>query len=144
MENAMYREWVPADKLVRSMVGFVTSLLAFVLFVITVFEISLALVITILVISFAFVGFLVRNYRSLGINMNIVNYGFHNRKRVHLTEIGSCKHIKASLEIWKCRYKMGINGSRDYTIFLGDAIKLNLQRGCLFLFSLHNPIRLAN
>jgi len=101
MENAVYREWVPAGKLMKSMCGLVFSLFALVLLVIIVFVISLVLVMaTIFVIPLAFVGFLFWNYRGLEITVNKqelqVNYGFLNRKKVPLSEIDSYKPTKAS------------------------------------------------
>jgi hypothetical protein len=147
MEDAVYIEWVPAGKLMKSMFGFAFSLFVLVLLVITVFEISLVLVMaTILAIPFAFVGFLFWNYRSLEIKVNKqelqVNYGFLNRKRVTLSEIDSYKPTKASF--WKyggvC-VRWGIDGSWAYTTSLGDAIKLNLRRGRPFVFPHTTPMR---
>lgn len=144
MEDAEYREWVPAGKLVKSAVGFVFSLLAFVLIVITVFETSPASVMAVvMLIPLAFVGLMFWNYRGLEIKVNKrelqVNYGF-NRKRVSLSEVDSCKPTKVSF--WNyggVGVRWGFDGSWAYTTSLGDAIRLKLRRGRPFVFSTHNP-----
>jgi uncharacterized protein YacL len=89
MEDAVYREWVPAGKLVKSAVGFVFSLLAFVLIVIAVFETSLALVMAVvMLIPLAFVGAIFWIYRGLEIKVKNrelqVNYGFNKKKGISL------------------------------------------------------------
>jgi len=145
MEDTVYKEWVPAGKLVKLLVGFVSLLFAFILLVVTVFEISLALVMAaILVPTLAFLGFLFWNYRGLEIKVNSnelqVDYGLFNRKRVSLSDIDSCEPTKASF--WKyggVGVRWGVDGSWAYTTSFGDAIKLNLQRGHPFVFSTNNP-----
>lgn len=145
MADIVYKEWVPAGKLVKLLVGFVSLVFAFILLVVTVFAISLALVMAaILVPTLAFIGFMFWNYRGLEIKMNSnelqVDYGLFNRKRVSLSDIDSCEHTKASF--WKyggVGVRCGVDGSRAYTTSFGDAIKLNLQRGHPFVFSTNNP-----
>lgn len=145
MADIVYKEWVPAGKLVKLLVGFVSLVSAFTLLVVTVFAISLALVMAaILVPTLAFIGFMFWNYRGLEIEMNSnelqVDYGLFNRKRVSLSDIDSCEPTKASF--WKyggVGVRCGVDGSRAYTTSFGDAIKLNLQRGHPFIFSTNNP-----
>jgi hypothetical protein len=144
LEDIVYREWVPAGKLVKSAVGFVFSLLAFVLIVIAVFETSLALVIAVvMLIPLAFVGAMFWIYRGLEIKVKKrelqVNYGF-NRKRISLSEVDSCKPTKVSFR----RYggvgvRWGFDGSWAYTTSLGDAVRLNLRKDRPFVFSTHKP-----
>jgi hypothetical protein len=144
MEDTVYREWVPAGKLVKSVFWFVFSVFALVLLVITISDFSLASVTaTVLVIPLAFVGLLFWIYRGLEIKVNKrelqVNYGF-NRKRVSLSEVDSCEPTKVSF--WRyggVGVRWGIDGSWAYTTSLGDAIRLKLQRGRPFVFSTHNP-----
>jgi heme/copper-type cytochrome/quinol oxidase subunit 4 len=148
LEDTLYREWVPAGKLVKSVVGFVFSLLAFVLIVIVVFETSLTLVMAVvMLIPLAFVGAMFWIYRGLEIKVNKrelqVNYGF-NRKRVSFSEVDSCKPTKVSF--WRyggVGVRWGFDGSWAYTTSLGEAIRLKLRRGRPFVFSTHNPNKIC-
>jgi uncharacterized membrane protein YdbT with pleckstrin-like domain len=150
MKNNVFREWVPAGRFVKFLVGFVSVLILFVL-LLTVgsgvaFQNPLWIGVTTSVLIF--VLFMFWNYRGIKIQVDeeklVVDYGLFNRKSIQLTSINSCETVKASFK----RYggvgvRLSIDGSWAYTTSFGNAVKIVPKKGRTFIFSSSNPKKIC-
>ena len=88
----------------------------------------------------AFVVFLFWNYRQIEISLSTkelkVRYGLFNEKLIELNNIIFCGSIKASFGRYMgIGVRWGIDGSQAYTTSFGDAVKIILSTGDVFVFS---------
>lgn len=145
MRRVIYREWVPAGRLMKALVGFISSVFFCILLVVIAIGSPLALFLIVILTSItAFLLFLFWNYRGIQIKVSskklLVHYGFFNRKIVLLADIVSCEPTRASFgKYGGVGVRYGIDGSWAYTTSLGDAVKINLRKGRPFVFSSNNP-----
>lgn len=146
MRDAIYREWIPAGLLVKSLVGIVFSAFLVLLFVFvatSLFSQNLFWIV-IPVFTMAFLGLLFWNYRGIEIQISDeelqVNYGIFNHKTILLENIVSCELAKASFRKYGgVGIRFGIDGSWAYTTSFGNAVKIIPQKGRPFVFSSKNP-----
>ncbi len=152
MRDIIYSECVPAGTLVKTLVGFVSSLVLCILLIVIAVGVAIQnpFLIVVLVSPLAFVLFLFWNYRGIQIHVTnnelSINYGFFNHKHIPISNIVSCKHTKTPLS------KYGGTGVRycftdrswAYTTSLGDAVKITQQKGKPFVFSSNNPEKLCS
>jgi len=152
MAEVMYSEWVPAGTLVKTLVGFVSSLVLCVL--LTVLAVGVAIQIPFLIVALAsvlaFVLILFWNYRGIQIQVTnnelSINYGFFNRKHIPISNIVSCKPTKTPLSKYGgagIRYCF-TDRSWAYTTSFGDAVEIIQRKERSFVFSSNNPEKLCS
>ena len=151
MHDYIYREWVPAGVLIKSLMTVFSAIVIFgTLFMVLWVDLSVedlyGLVFAWGVL--AFVLFLFWNYRGLEIKINhdelSVNYGIFNKKSIKLKEIVSCQITKASFG----RYggsgvRYGSDGSTAYTTSFGNAVEIVPKVGRTFVFSSKSPVKIC-
>ena len=152
MEHAVYSEWVPAGKFVKTTILAVTSLIIFVLVMLAVFiqpldaeavigmGASVAVLVFILVVSL--------NFRGIKIQLSsetlTVDFGFFNHKSIRLDEIVSCRLLKASFSRFGgVGVRYGIDGSWAYTTSFGNAVEIVPKEGRTFVFSSNDPQKIC-
>jgi len=152
MQNIVFKEWVPAGKIVRVlMIGF-----SFIIFFVTILLVVFG-DLTVddyygLIFSWgvlAFILFLFWNYRGLEIKISSteisVKYGLFNKKSIRLAEIKSFKATKASFGRYKgIGVRYGFDGSIAYTTSFGNAVEIVPKEGRAFVFSSKFPERICN
>ena len=149
-EEILYREWVPAGKVIK-------------IIMLSVFLLNS--IIGIIIIAFIpknliFIGWifgavslllclLYWNFRGIRIALTIdyidVDYGIFNHKKILLEKIIRCEITKAYFR----RYggigvRFGLDGSWAYTTDFGQAVKLFFQKGRPFVFSTRNPQKICH
>jgi len=151
MKDVVYMEWVPAGKLIKALVGsFSLLILCIVLIIIAVgVAIQHPFLIVVLASPLALVLFVFWNYRGIRVKVTnknlLVYYGFFNRKHISVADIMSCEPTKASFgKYGGIGIRYGTDGSWAYTTSLGDAVKITLRKGKLFVFSSNNPEKICS
>jgi hypothetical protein len=142
----LYSEWVPAGKLVKTILGLVSLLFLLVLAISTWvgFSVRNPSFVVIIAVPLALVLIIYGNYRGVQIRITsselIIRYGFLNRKRIPMLDIVSYEPTTASFgKYWGVGIRYGTNHSLAYTTSLGNAVKIALKKGRPFVFSSHNP-----
>ena len=141
----MYAEWVPAGKLVKTIVGFLCLIfLCIVVVVMAVADPAEAFVAPLLISVLGFVLLLFWNYRGLSIKVSRealrVQYGFLNRKTIALPDIATCEPDRASFAKYGgMGVRLGTDGSWAYTTSFGSAVRINPRKGRPFVFSSNRP-----
>ena len=141
----MYAEWVPAGKLVKTIVGFLCLIfLCIVAVVMAVADPAEAFVAPLLISVLGFVLLLFWNYRGLSIKVSRealrVQYGFLNRKTIALPDIVTCEPDRASFAKYGgMGVRLGTDGSWAYTTSFGSAVRINPRKGRPFVFSSNRP-----
>lgn len=150
MEKARYAEWVPAGRLVKSLVAFISSVFVIIALIVTAFASPLApLLIALLGSVVAFSLALFWNYRGIEIKVSgrklRVHYGLFNRKNVALADIISCGPTRASFRKYGgVGVRWGVDGSWAYTTSLANAVRINLRKGRPFVFSSNSPEKICS
>lgn len=151
MKDVVYTEWVPSGKLIKALVGsFSLLILCIVLIIIAAgAAIQHPFLIVVLVFSLALVLFVFWNYRGIRVKVTnknlLVYYGFFNRKHISVADIMSCEPTKASFgKYGGIGIRYGTDGSWAYTTSLGDAVKITLRKGKLFVFSSNSPEKICS
>lgn len=146
MENILHREWVPAGKFVKTIVGFCFLLTLFMLVTSVWVSISIqnpyfavinALPLTIVLVFYG-------NYRGIHIRITsdelIIRYGLLNRKHIPISNIVSCEPTKANFgKYLGVGIRYGTDGSWAYSTSFGNAVKIIQLKGTPFVFSSNNP-----
>jgi len=151
MKDVLYVEWVPADTLIKALVGFF-SLLSLCILLITIavgVAVQHPFLIIVLASPLAFVLFAFWNYRGVQIKVTTnklsIYYGFFNRKQILIGDIVSCEPTRASFRRYSgIGIRYGIDRSRAYTTSFGNAVKIVLRKGRPFVFSSNNPEKICN
>lgn len=152
MQNIVYSEWVPAGTLVKTLVGFVSSLILCVLLIVIAVGVAIQIPFLIVVLAspLVFVLLLFWNYRGIQIQVTnnelSINYGFFNHKHISISNIVSCEHTKAPLGKYGgigVRYCF-TDRSWAYTTSFGDAVEIIQRKGKSFVFSSNNPEKLCS
>ena len=151
MHDYIYREWVPAGVLIKSLMTVFSAIVIFgTLFMVLWVDLSVEDLYGFIFAwgVLAFVLFLFWNYRGLEIKINhdelSVNYGIFNKKSIKLKEIVSCQITKASFG----RYggsgvRYGSDGSTAYTTSFGNAVEIVPKVGRTFVFSSKSPVKIC-
>ncbi len=151
MHDYIYREWVPAGVLIKSLMTVFSAIVIFgTLFMVLWVDLSVEDLYGLIFAwgVLAFVLFLFWNYRGLEIKINhdelSVNYGIFNKKSIKLKEIVSCQITKASFG----RYggsgvRYGSDGSTAYTTSFGNAVEIVPKVGRTFVFSSKSPVKIC-
>ncbi len=149
-EEILYREWVPAGKVIKiimlsvfllnSIIGII--IVAFIprnlIFIGWIFG-AVSLLLLLLYWNFRGIRIaLTRHYLDVG-------YGILNHKKIFLEKITGCEITKAYFR----RYgglgvRFGLDGSWAYTTNFGQAVKLFFQKGRPFVFSTRNPQKICH
>ena len=152
MEQAAYREWVPAGTFVKVTILVVATAITVMLVTLAVylhpltteglvgFGVSLLTLVLILVLSWNFRGIKIQ-ISSEGL---AVDYGLLNHKHVGLDDIVSCNQVKASFRRFGgIGIRYGLDGSWAYTTSFGNAVEIVPKKGKTFVFSSNNPERIC-
>jgi len=151
MHDYIYREWVPAGVLIKSLMTVFSAIVIFgTLFMVLWVDLSVEDLYGLIFAwgVLAFVLFLFWNYRGLEIKINhdelSVNYGIFNKKSIKLKEIISCQITKASFG----RYggsgvRYGSDGTTAYTTSFGTAVEIVPKVGRTFVFSSKSPVKIC-
>jgi hypothetical protein len=80
------------------------------------------------------------NFRVLNIAITRsqidLRYGLGNRMIISIGEVVECEQIKASFSRYGgAGIRLGMDGSRAYVLYFGDAVKLSSKEGKAFVFS---------
>jgi hypothetical protein len=153
MEQAAYREWVPAGTFLKVTTLAVVSAIAVLLLTIAVFlhplntEGLVGFGASLLTLGFILVVFL--NFRGIRIQLNskglTVDYGLFNHKHIRMDDIISCNLVKASFRRFGgVGVRYGLDGSWAYTISFGNAVEIVPKKGRTFVFSSNNPEKICN
>jgi hypothetical protein len=152
MRDIIYSEWVPVGTLVKTLVGFVSSLVLCILLIVIAVGVAIQnpFLIVVLVSPLAFVLLVSWNYRGIQIRVTnkelLINYGFFNHKHILISNTVSCEQTKAPLR--KCggigvRYCFD-DRSWAYITSFGDAVKIIRRKRRSFVFSSNNPEELCS
>ena len=151
MENILYREWVPAGKFVKTIVGFVFLLALFMLVTSVWVSISIQnpFFTVIMVFPLTFLLIFYGNYRGIQIRITsnelIIRYGLLNRKHIHMANIVSCEPTKANLRKYLgVGIRYGTDDSWAYSTSFGNAVKIIQLKGIPFVFSSNNPDKICS
>ncbi len=151
MQDAVYREWVPAGILVKGLMAAFSAIVIFgSLLVVLLVELSVEDFYG-LIFSWgilAFILFLFWNYRGLEIRIGLdelsVNYGVFNKKSIMLKDIVSCQTTNASFgRYWGVGVRYGSDGSTAYTTSFGNAVEIVPKKGRNFVFSSKSPEKIC-
>jgi hypothetical protein len=149
MQDAIYVEWVPAGKLMKALVGLTCLVFSAILFiVITVGTPAIHFLILILGPVIVFLLLLFWNFRGINIQLSgkelLVHYGIFNRKSIPVADVVSCEPTRTFFRKYGgVGVRMGIDGSIAYATCLDNAVRLNLRKGRLFVFSSNSPKELC-
>ena len=93
------------------------------------------------ILDLFFIGILL-NFRKLVIEIDstylVAAFGFI-KKRIRLDEVRACEAVDASFSLYLgMGIRYGWDGSLAFIPFLGDAVRLGLDRGGIFVFSTRN------
>jgi hypothetical protein len=152
MAEVMYSEWVPAGTLVKTLVGFVSSLISCVLLIVIAVGVAtqVPFLIVLLASVLALVLILFWNYRGIQIQVTnkelLISYGFFNHKHISISDIVSCEHTKTPLSKYGgtgVRYRF-TDRSWAYTTSFGNAVEIIRRKGKPFVFSSDNPETLCS
>jgi hypothetical protein len=80
------------------------------------------------------------NFRVLNIDIPgshiVLRFGIGNRLVIPICEVVECEQIKASFSRYGgAGIRLGMDGSRAYVLFFGDAVKVTNKEGKAFVFS---------
>jgi len=151
MRDIVYFEWVPAGIFVKIIVGFVSLLALFVLFITIAVGVAIQNPFWIVITGSALVFLLLlfRNYRGIQIQVTakelLINYGFFHHKRIPIVDIVSCEPTKANFgKYLGVGIRYGTDGSWAYTTSFGNAVKIVLREERPFVFSSNNPEKICS
>ena len=148
MDNLVYDEYIPTGAFVKIIIVAVLSLISLLLLVLAVYlqpwDIEAIVGFGVSILTLVFVSIFALNFRGIKIQLSSemlsVKYGLINLKSIELTEIASCKLVKASFKRFGgVGIRYGIDGSWAYSTSFGNAVEIIPKRGRRFVFSSNNP-----
>lgn len=142
MDAVVYREEVGLTRWILIIIGLLITALTASVFHEAVSSREDPWVLPFLVIlDLFFIGILL-NFRKLVIEINstclVAAFGLI-KKRIRLDEVKTCEVVDASFSLYLgMGIRYGRDGSLAFIPFLGDAVKLGLRSGVVFVFSTRN------
>ena len=152
MEQAAYREWVPAGTFLKVATLAVVSATVVLLLTLAVVLHPLnteGLVgFGVLLLALGFILVVLLNFRGIRIQLNskglTVDYGFFNHKHITMDNIVFCNQVKASFRRFGgIGIRYGLDGSWAYTTSFGNAVEIVPKKGKTFVFSSNQPEKIC-
>ena len=152
MNQVEYLEWVPIGKFIKVailvLVFFIISVMILVLIFIQPFDAETFIDYAVPLGLLVFILFLLGNFRGIKIRIDSeklsLKYGLFNSKSIMLSEIDSCKEVKASFRRFGgVGVRYGFDRSYAYTTSFGNAVEITPKRGRPFIFSSKYPNKIC-
>jgi hypothetical protein len=144
-EETLYFEWVPAGKLIKTIIIAVNILILITPILVLIIEpVDLWPVLIVDSFMFLFISLLYLNYRGISIKLTqellSVRYGQFNYKRIHLQDILSIESTTTPFTKYGgMGVRLGLDGSWAYNIDFNGALKISVLNRRPFVFSTRNP-----
>ena len=153
MGKADYVEWVPIGRFIKAtilvLVFFIISVMILVLVFVQPFVFETFIVYVIPFGILVFFLFLLGNFRGIKIRIDterlLLKYGLFNSKSILLSEIDSCRVVKASFKRFGgVGVRYGFDRSYAYTTSFGNAVEITPKKGRSFVFSSNYPAKICS